>query len=189
MPDPMRLIKKYPNRRLYDTKTSAYITLSDVKELVLSGEAFRVLDAKTGSDLTRSILLQIIVEEETTRAVPLLGCELLAQLIRSYGHAMQGVLGSFIGLEVKVFSDLQKRIHEPSSLSGDEKDVQVPSEFLNQYLAVHGQAMQSLLADGIDQRKKSIFQNPESSTIASRSNAMPTSTSQQPVIERNYRES
>jgi polyhydroxyalkanoate synthesis repressor PhaR len=59
-----RLIKKYPNRRLYDTRTSSYITLSDVKELVLKNEEFQVVDAKSGEDLTRSILLQIILEEE-----------------------------------------------------------------------------------------------------------------------------
>lgn len=70
MSESSRLIKKYPNRRLYDTKTSAYITLSDVKDLVLTTEPFKVLDAKNGEDLTRSILLQIILEEETA-GVPL----------------------------------------------------------------------------------------------------------------------
>ena len=59
MPSTSRLIKKYPNRRLYDTQTSAYITLADVKQLVLESEDFKVLDAKSGEDLTRSILLQI----------------------------------------------------------------------------------------------------------------------------------
>jgi polyhydroxyalkanoate synthesis repressor PhaR len=189
MPEPVRLIKKYPNRRLYDTKTSAYITLSDVKELVLTAESFRVLDAKTGNDLTRSILLQIIVEEEATGAAPLLGNEILLQLIRSYGHPMQGVLGSFLGLEVRVFSELQKKNQDPSSLLGGDIHEQVQGEFLNQYLALHGPAMHSLLADGIDQRRKTIYQNPESSTHVSRNHAVPTSTSQQPVIERNYRES
>ena len=64
MPEQLRLIKKYPNRRLYDTRTSSYITLADVKDLVLGNEQFQVVDAKTGEDLTRSILLQIILEEE-----------------------------------------------------------------------------------------------------------------------------
>jgi polyhydroxyalkanoate synthesis repressor PhaR len=59
-----RLIKKYPNRRLYDTQTSAYVTLSDIKNLVMSSEPFKVLDAKTDEDLTRSILLQIILMVE-----------------------------------------------------------------------------------------------------------------------------
>ena len=77
MSEQVRLIKKYPNRRLYDTKTSAYITLGDVKELVLKFEPFKVLDAKTGDDLTRSILLQIILEEESG-GVPLFSCELLS---------------------------------------------------------------------------------------------------------------
>ena len=60
-----RLIKKYPNRRLYDTVTSAYITLSDVKQFVMESYSFKVIDAKTGDDLTRAILLQIITEEES----------------------------------------------------------------------------------------------------------------------------
>ncbi len=65
-----RLIKKYPNRRLYDTRTSSYITLVDVRDLVLEHEEFQVVDAKTGDDLTRSILLQIILEEESA-GIPL----------------------------------------------------------------------------------------------------------------------
>src|SRR6202008_2669550 len=68
MSEPTRLIKKYPNRRLYDTKTSVYITLADVKKLVVEGAEFQVVDAKTGEDLTRSILLQIILEEEAAGA-------------------------------------------------------------------------------------------------------------------------
>ena len=79
MPEQPRLIKKYPNRRLYDTKTSAYITLSDVKDLVLSKENFNVLDAKTSEDITRSILLQIILEEEAA-GMPLVTTNLLAQV-------------------------------------------------------------------------------------------------------------
>ncbi|MDP2135201.1 MAG: polyhydroxyalkanoate synthesis repressor PhaR, partial [Sulfuritalea sp.] len=81
-----RLIKKYPNRRLYDTRTSTYITLADVKELVLAHEAFQVLDAKSGDDLTRAILLQIILEEEAGGA-PMFSSDLLSQMIRFYGNA------------------------------------------------------------------------------------------------------
>ena len=84
-----RLIKKYPNRRLYDTETSAYITLTDVKKLVLENVEFRVEDAKTKEDLTRSILLQIILEEETAGA-PMFSSDMLSQIIRFYGNAMQG---------------------------------------------------------------------------------------------------
>src|SRR5260221_6286513 len=88
MSEPARLIKKYPNRRLYDTKTSVYITLADVKKLVMGGEEFQVVDAKTGDDLTRSILLQIILEEESATA-PTVSSEVLTQVSRSIGTAMQ----------------------------------------------------------------------------------------------------
>src|SRR5678816_4629427 len=84
MENPLRLIKKYPNRRLYDTKTSSYITLADVKQMVLKQEEFQVVDAKSGEDLTRQILLQIILEEESG-GVPMFSSNLLSQLIRSYG--------------------------------------------------------------------------------------------------------
>src|SRR5690606_36604770 len=81
-----RLIKKYPNRRLYDTQTSAYITLADVRQLVRDNASFAVVDARSGEDITRSILLQIVVEEEAG-AAPMLTCQALAQMIRCYGQA------------------------------------------------------------------------------------------------------
>jgi len=86
MANATRLIKKYPNRRLYDTQTSAYITLADVKQLVLENEDFRVADAKSNEDLTRSILLQVISDEEQQGA-PALSQEFLANVIRTYGDA------------------------------------------------------------------------------------------------------
>jgi polyhydroxyalkanoate synthesis repressor PhaR len=87
------VIKKYPNRRLYDTDTSTYITLAEVKQLVMDSEPFVVRDAKTGEDLTRSILLQIILEEEAGGA-PMFTEAVLANIIRFYGHAMQGFMGA-----------------------------------------------------------------------------------------------
>ena len=95
-----RLIKKYPNRRLYDTQTSAYITLSDVKSLVIEHVHFKVADAKTGEDLTRSILLQIILEEEAGGA-PMFSSEVLSQIIRFYGNATQGVMGKYLESNIK----------------------------------------------------------------------------------------
>jgi polyhydroxyalkanoate synthesis repressor PhaR len=89
----LRVLKKYPNRRLYDTQSSSYITLADVKTMVLGGEAFEVRDAKDSADLTRSILLQIILEEESG-GVPMFSTEMLSQIIRFYGHAMQGAMGA-----------------------------------------------------------------------------------------------
>ena len=109
-----RLIKKYPNRRLYDTETSAYITLADVKKLVLEDVAFLVEDAKSKDDLTRSILLQIILEEETAGA-PMFSSDMLSQIIRFYGNAMQGMMGNFLEKNVTTFMDIQKRMQSQSS--------------------------------------------------------------------------
>src|SRR5690554_3205721 len=101
-----RLIKKYPNRRLYDTQTSTYITLVDVKQLVLDDEDFKVVDAKSGDDLTRSILLQIILEEESG-GVPMFSSAMLSQIIRFYGHAMQGIMGAYLEKNIQAFKEVQ----------------------------------------------------------------------------------
>ncbi|MFW9616654.1 polyhydroxyalkanoate synthesis repressor PhaR [Aquabacterium sp.] len=109
----VRAIKKYPNRRLYDTQTSSYITLADVKDMVLACQQFVVLDAKSGEDLTRSILLQIILEEETA-GVPMFSTQALAQIIRFYGHTMQGLMGNYLEQNIQSFIDLQGRLAENS---------------------------------------------------------------------------
>ena len=109
--DALRILKKYPNRRLYDTRTSAYITLADVKKMVLDGEAFEVHDAKTDEDLTRSILLQIILEEESG-GMPMFSSQMLAQIIRFYGHAMQGVMGSYLEKNLQTLAEMQGRFAE-----------------------------------------------------------------------------
>jgi polyhydroxyalkanoate synthesis repressor PhaR len=108
-----RVIKKYPNRRLYDTETSTYITLAEVKQLVMDNEPFVVRDAKTNEDLTRSILLQIILEEEAGGA-PMFTEAALANIIRFNGHAMQGFMGSYLEKNVQAFTDLQSQMAEQS---------------------------------------------------------------------------
>ena len=107
--DGPRVLKKYPNRRLYDTQLSSYITLADMKAMVLSGERFEVRDAKTGEDLTRSILLQIILEEESG-GVPLFSAAMLSQIIRFYGHAMQGLMGDYLEQSKKLFAQMQEQM-------------------------------------------------------------------------------
>jgi polyhydroxyalkanoate synthesis repressor PhaR len=109
-----RIIKKYPNRRLYDTETSTYITLAEVKELVLGYKLFVVQDAKTGEDLTRAILLQIILEEESG-GVPMFSTDMLANIIRYYGHSMQGLMGSYLERSISAFHEAQKRFQEQAS--------------------------------------------------------------------------
>ena len=108
VPAGMRVLKKYPNRRLYDTQTSSYITLADVKGMVLAAQDFEVRDAKTGEDLTRSILLQIILEEESG-GVPMFSTPMLAQIIRFYGHSMQGMMGAMLEKNLQTFVELQSQ--------------------------------------------------------------------------------
>ena len=110
-PTTQRVIKKYPNRRLYDTSTSTYVTLAEVKQLVMNGESVAVRDAKSGEDLTRSILLQIILEEEAGGA-PMFSEAVLANIIRFYGHAMQGFMGSYLEKNIQTFTDVQARLAE-----------------------------------------------------------------------------
>ena len=108
---PMRVIKKYPNRRLYDTEISSYITVEDVRQLIVDGEDFEVRDAKTGDDLTRSILLQIIAEHEQD-GQPMLSTQLLSQIIRFYGDSLQGFMGNYLERSMQMFLDQQQQFRQ-----------------------------------------------------------------------------
>lgn len=103
-----RIIKKYPNRRLYDTEISSYITLEEVRQLVLDGDEFEVRDAKSGDDLTRTVLLQIISEHEG-EGQPMFTTQLLSQVIRFYGDSMQGFMGSYLEKSLQIFLDQQQQ--------------------------------------------------------------------------------
>ena len=145
-----RVLKKYPNRRLYDTESSSYITLADVKRMVLAGEDFVVRDAKTGDDLTRSILLQIILEEETG-GVPIFSTRTLSQIIRFYGHAMQGLMGSYLEKNLQTFTELQLRLAEQSKgLYGAQG---VKPELWAQFLQGQAPVMQNLMGTYLEQSK------------------------------------
>lgn len=108
----MRILRKYTNRRLYDTSRSCYVTLDDVKQLVLNGEAFKVEDSKTGNDLTRNILLQIISEQEALGHGTLLTNQVLQQLIRFYGDSMQGMMSQYLEQSIASFLEHQDRIRD-----------------------------------------------------------------------------
>jgi polyhydroxyalkanoate synthesis repressor PhaR len=156
--DQIRLIKKYPNRRLYDTRTSTYITLVDVKELVLANEDFQVIDAKTGDELTRSILLQIILEEESA-GIPMFSAEALANVIRFYGHAMQGMMGTYLEKNIQAFMDMQGKLQEQSqAFVGSKPGSQ---EAWTQFMAGQAPMMQNLMSNYIDQSKKVFMQMEE----------------------------
>jgi polyhydroxyalkanoate synthesis repressor PhaR len=143
-----RVVKKYPNRRLYDTDTSTYITLADVKQLVMDSESFVVRDAKTNEDLTRSILLQIILEEEAGGA-PMFSEAALANIIRFYGHAMQGFMGSYLEKNVQAFTDLQSQMAEQSKT--------VTPEMWAQFMNVQNPLMQGMMGNYVEQ-SKSMFE-------------------------------
>ena len=107
----IRVIKKYPNRRLYDTEISKYITLDNVRQLVMDSIDFTVKDVKTNEDLTRGILLQIIAEQEHD-GEPFFSASALSQIIRFYGDSMQGVAGDFITKSLDLFVDQQKQLQD-----------------------------------------------------------------------------
>ena len=146
----VRVLKKYPNRRLYDTQTSCYITLTDVKQMVLGGESFEVRDAKTGDELTRSILLQIILEEETG-GMPMFTTQMLAQVIRFYGHAMQGMMGSYLESNLQGLVDMQTRIAEQSKGLYDPKGF-TPDAWA-QMMTGQAPMMQGLMGNYLEQSK------------------------------------
>ena len=154
----MRVLKKYPNRRLYDTQHSTYITLADVKAMVMKAERFEVRDAKTGEDLTRSILLQIILEEETG-GMPLFSATMLSQLIRFYGHAMQGMMGSYLEKNLQTFTDIQNRLAEQSKGLYDPAS-QSP-ELWSQFLNGQAPAVQGLMGAYLEQSRTMFVQMQE----------------------------
>ena len=153
-----RLIKKYPNRRLYDTQTSSYITLADFKQLVLDNEVFLVVDAKTEEDLTRSILLQIILEEESNGS-PMFSSGALAQIIRYYGHAMQGMMGNYLEKNIQAFIDMQNKLTGNSQ--GLYEGKPFSPEMWAQFMNVQGPMMQGMMNNYIDQSKSLFVQMQE----------------------------
>ena len=158
-PDTLRLIKKYPNRRLYDTRTSSYITLADVKQLVLKHEQFQVVDAKSSEDLTRSILLQIILEEEAG-GMPMFTSDLLSQLIRFYGNAMQGMVGNYLEKNMQTFVQVQKQLQEQSrTIYGDNSKIN--KDLWAQFMNFQGSAMQGMMSAYMDQSKNVFMQMQE----------------------------
>lgn len=139
-----RVIKKYPNRRLYDTDTSSYITLAQVKRLVMDSEPFVVIDVKTGEDLTRSILLQIILEEESNDS-PMFTAPVLASVIRFYGHAMQGFMGGYLEKNMQQLMDVQAKFAEQSK--------GLSPEMWTQFMALQSPVLQSMLGGKLEQSK------------------------------------
>ncbi|MCW5605122.1 MAG: polyhydroxyalkanoate synthesis repressor PhaR [Burkholderiales bacterium] len=149
MAEQPRIIKKYPNRRLYDTETSSYITLADVKKLVIDNVDFHVEDAKTKEDLTRSILLQIILEEESAGA-PMFSSDMLSQIIRFYGNAMQGMMGNYLEKNIHTFIEIQKRLQDQSRQMYGQNPM-LNSEAWSEFVKMQGPAIQRLMGSYLEQ--------------------------------------
>ena len=121
----IRIIKKYPNRRLYDTEISSYITLQDIKELVMSYVDFKVIDAKTKEDLTRCTLMQLIAEEETN-GNPILTTDILKKFVLFYGDSMQAMMSRFLDHSVKLFMEKKAGLKSPlNSMLGTNQSSQM----------------------------------------------------------------
>jgi polyhydroxyalkanoate synthesis repressor PhaR len=152
MSETPRIIKKYPNRRLYDTANSGYITLVNVKQMVLENLDFQVIDAKTGNDLTRTILLQIILEEEAG-GMPMFSSEMLAQMIRFYGSAQQTIMGSYIEQNVTAFLAIQKKLQDQAKqIYGDK--MMITPDLWKQFMQMQAPAMQGMLGNYLEQSAK-----------------------------------
>src|SRR4029434_250087 len=152
MSDTPRIIKKYPNRRLYDTANSGYITLVDVKQMVLDNVEFQVIDGKTGEELTRNTLLQIILEEEAG-GMPMFSSEMLTQMIRFYGSAQQTIMGSYIEQNVKAFLAIQKKLQDQAKqIYGDK--MMITPDLWKQFMQMQAPAMQVMLGNYLEQSAK-----------------------------------
>ena len=151
-----RIIKKYPNRRLYDTELSRYITLADVRALVMQGAVFRVLDTANDTDITRSILLQIMLEEETG-GEPLFSANMLAQIIRFYGGTMQGMFAHYLEQSLDAFARQQQHLAEdlgtkPFELMGrmTERNLELWASAQKEFLRAAGFGSRDPKTDGRD---------------------------------------
>ena len=148
----VRIIKKYPNRRLYDTEISSYITIEDVRQLVVDGEVFEVHDAKSGEDITRSVLLQIIAEHEE-RGQPMFSTTLLSQIIRFYGDSLQGFMGSYLERSLETFLEQSQ-------------------QFRSQLNNIIGQTPWSMLND-MTERNLDLWKSMQSRFLSAASNQQP----------------
>lgn len=148
-----RIIKKYPNRRLYDTAISSYITLHDVRRLVTEGVSFQVVDVRSKDDITRSILLQIISEQEES-GVPIFTSDALTKIIRAYGKNMENVMGDFLERGLEAFSEQQQAMtKQMQNLIGGGDPVSAMTDMTKRNLEMWTNMQQEFFKGGIQPPK------------------------------------
>ncbi len=148
-----RVIKKYPNRRLYDTVESRYITLADIRRLVMDRVDFVVIDKKSQEDITRSILLQVIAEQEHT-GEPLLSQDFLAQVIRSYGSAMQSFVGSYLEQSLKLLSTQQQQLRGSMGSDASDSIANLTQKNLERWRSIQEDIFRAMSAGSAGSRSK-----------------------------------
>ena len=139
-----RIIKKYPNRRLYDTEVSSYVTLEDVRSLVLQEIPFQVRDARSNEDLTRSILLQIIMEQEAD-GEPMFSEQVLTKIIRSYGDSLQGMMASYLERSLNLFVEQQARVQDQMKTMMGSDPLSMMREITERNLSIWQEMQDGLL--------------------------------------------
>ena len=127
-----KVIKKYANRRLYDTDASKHVTLSDIRKMIIEGFDVQVVEDTSGDDITRPLLLQIIVEQEQNGGPPILSEVLLSQLIRFYGNPMQGMMGEYLQKSVGTFVQQQSSVQEQMQSMLSNTPVDTMRELMSQ---------------------------------------------------------
>lgn len=146
-----KIIKKYANRRLYDTEASKHVTLNDIRQMIVQGDDIQIIEDTSGEDITRPLLLQIIVDQEQTNGQPILTEILLAQLIRFYGNPMQGMMAEYLQKSVSTFLNQQNTVQTQmqNMLSN------TPLDTMRELMSQNVKTWDSLFNAAIDQKRDS----------------------------------
>lgn len=144
-----RVIKKYPNRRLYDTEVSSYVTLGDIRHLVLRKVPFQIRDARTNEDITRSILLQIIMEQEED-GEPIFSEQVLEKIIRFYGDSLQGMVTSYLERSLNLFVDQQAKVQEQMRTMMGNDPLSMMREIADRNLSMWQEMQEGLIRAAMD---------------------------------------
>ena len=148
-----RLIKKYANRRLYDASQSRHITLDDIRTLIIGGEKIKVVDDKTGEDITRHILLQVIADQEQFGR-PILSTPVLEAIIRFYGNSMQGYLASFLEKSIETFLHQQETLQAQISKMVASTPLATVADMTKANLEALAKMQESVLSAFMPKREK-----------------------------------
>ncbi len=145
----IRIIKKYQNRRLYDTATSTYIILEDIKQIIVDGDTVQVVDVKTNEDVTRSVLLQIILEEEVN-GMPMFSNDFLFQIIRFYGKSFQPSLSPFLEQGIDLFKKMQKQFYGQIQYAYGKDHLPSGVELWREFMTQQGPQLEDMIKDYVE---------------------------------------